>query len=136
VKTLQLLSGEFAVCRLAPDEPVPAWAGSAVFSSITRTRDELSVICPAAQVPGQVTSEGGWRMLKLRGPLPFSATGILHSVLTPLADARISIFALSTYDTDYVLVKATALARACAVLREHGHTVQESTPPGSSLSPR
>ncbi len=123
---LQLLAGEFAVCRLASEEPVPAWAGSAVFSSITRTADELSIVCPAVQVPAQVKCERGWRMLKLRGPLPFSATGILHSVLTPLAEARISVFTVSTFDTDYVLVQSAALTPACAALRAYGHTVEDS----------
>src|SRR5688500_488786 len=96
---LSLEKESLAVCRLAPDAPPPAWtAGLRDFCSITRTREELSIVCPAANVPGDVKTEAGWRMFKLEGPLDFGLTGILASVLDPLAKARISIFALSTHD--------------------------------------
>ena len=121
--TLQLLPGEFAVCRLPPAAPVPAWAGSAVFSSVTRTGDELSIICPAAQVPADVKHEAGWRLLKIQGPFAFTETGILASVLAPLAAAQIGILAMATFDTDYVLVKAERLEAALATLATAGHTV-------------
>ncbi|HEY0864259.1 MAG TPA: ACT domain-containing protein [Lacunisphaera sp.] len=107
--TLQLIPGEFAVCRLPATEPVPAWASSAVFSSVTRTADELSILCPAAQVPADVKHESGWRLLKLQGPFAFTETGILAAVLAPLAAAKIGILATATFDTDYVLVKAGRL---------------------------
>lgn len=122
---LQLLGGEFAVCRLSPEEPVPAWAEAAAFASVTRTKDELSVVCDAALVPPDIRSVRGWRLLKFHGPFPFSATGVLSSVLAPLAHAGIGIIALSTFDTDYVLIKRTQTADACHVLRSAGHEVAE-----------
>jgi uncharacterized protein len=122
--TLHLLPGEFAVCRMGPAEPVPAWAGSAVFSSVTRTAGELSVICPAARVPADVKHESGWRLLKLKGPFAFTETGILASVLAPLAAARIGILATATFDTDYVLVTAAQIDDAIRALTSAGHSVR------------
>ena len=124
--TLQLLPGEFAVCRLPPDAPVPAWAGSGAFSSVTRTTDELSLICPAAQVPAGVKHEAGWRLLKFVGPFAFTETGILAAVLGPLATAKISVLATATYDTDYVFVKTSQLAPAIRALEAAGHTVRRT----------
>jgi hypothetical protein len=121
---LQLVAGEFAVCRLPPAEPVPAWAGSAVFSSVTRTADELSIICPAAAVPAGVTSEAGWRLVKFHGPFAFTETGILAAVVAPLAAAKIGILAVATHDTDYVLIKAAQTAEALRQLTAAGHQVR------------
>jgi hypothetical protein len=121
---LQVVAGEFAVCRLPATEPVPAWAGSGVFSSVTRTADELSIMCPAAQVPAGIKHESGWRLLKLQGPFAFTETGILAAVLVPLAAAKIGILATATFDTDYVLVKTGRFAEACRVLQAAGHTVR------------
>lgn len=109
--SLQLIPGEFAVCRLPASEPVPAWAGSSAFSSITRTANELSIFCPAAQVLAGVKHEAGWRLLKFQGPFAFSETGIL---------------AVSTFDTDYVLVKAERLDAALATLAAAGYTVRHA----------
>ena len=121
---LMVLAGEYAVCRLAPSTPaIPAWATAGPWYSVTRTADELSIVCPTAQVPGDVRAEAGWRMLRLAGPFPFELTGILAAVLAPLAGAAIPIFALSTFETDYLLVKAHDLARAVAELRAAGHRV-------------
>jgi hypothetical protein len=121
---LQLLAGEFAICRLAPDEPVPSWAGSAVYSSVTRTAAELSVSCPAAQVPPGARHESGWRVFHLRGPFAFTETGILASVLTPLAAAGVPILAQATFDTDYLFIKAVQLEAAVRALTAAGHTVE------------
>jgi hypothetical protein len=121
--TLLLLPGEFAVCRLPATEAVPAWAGSAVFSAVTRTADELSILCPSAQVPAGIKHESGWRLLKLPGPFAFTETGILAAVLAPLAAAKISLLATATFDTDYVLVKADKLDAARRVLAATGHSV-------------
>jgi hypothetical protein len=123
---IQVLPGEFAIARLAADAAVPAWADSRVFSTATRTAEELSVLCPAAQIPADVKAERGWRILKLRGPFNFTETGILSSVLDPLAFSRISILAISTFDTDYVLVKATELEAAIRTLRNADHTIERS----------
>lgn len=121
--TLQLIPGEFAVCRLPPDSSVPSWLGSGVFSSATRTVDELSIICPAHQVPAAIKHEAGWRLLKFQGPFAFTETGILASVLAPLAAAKIGILATATFDTDYVLLKASRLEVALRTLEVAGHTV-------------
>jgi len=119
---LSLLAERLAVCRLEPGAPLPAWAGGAL-TAFTRTPDELSVVCAEAGVPAGVQMEGGWRALKVAGPLDFGLTGILAALAGPLAAAGVSIFAISTYDTDYVLIKETALERAVAVLRAAGHPV-------------
>ncbi len=121
---LQLVAGEFAVCRLAPTEPVPIWAGSAVFSSVTQTTDELSIICPAVNVPSGVRCEAGWKLLKLNGPFEFGAVGILASVAEPLARAGISLLAVGTFDTDYVLIKGERLDEVIRVLEAVNHTVR------------
>lgn len=121
--TLQLLPGEFAVCRLPPNAPTPAWADSGDFSSVTRTADELSIICPAAQVPAGIKAELGWRLVKFAGPFDFDAVGLLASVTAPLAQAGISLLALGTFDTDYLLVKAGQLEDALRALKSAGHIV-------------
>ena len=121
--TLAVLPDLFAVCRLAPDAPLPDWATATDFFSLTRTADELSIVCRAAQVPTDVQSERGWRCLKVCGPLDFSLTGVMASLAAPLADARISIFAIATYDTDYLMVKAPNLERAIRALTAAGHKI-------------
>ena len=116
-----ILSGEWAVVRLAPDAPIPSWAQApAAFQSVTRTPAELSIVAPAAQVPAGIRTERGWALLRLQGPFAFDQTGILASIAAPLADAGISLFALSTFDTDYLLVKAVQLPEALAALRGAG----------------
>jgi hypothetical protein len=117
-----VLPGRYAICRLAPDAPIPGWASSAAFLSITRTRDELSIVCDEAAVPG-VKHDRGWRCLRLEGPLDLSLTGVLASVLQPLAAAAVSIFAVATFDTDYLLVPNAQLDSATAALRAAGHAV-------------
>lgn len=121
---LDALPGRLAVCRLAPGAPLAAWMGEGAVAGALRTDDELSVVCDEAAVPAGVRAERGWRALRLRGPIPFEETGVLASLLAPLAAAGVSIFALSTYDTDVVLVKADALAEAVGALREAGVAVE------------
>ena len=120
---LRLLPGRYAVCRLAGDAAVPAWAAGGDFSSVTRTPGELSVVCADADAPGGLKCERGWRILQVAGPLDFSLTGVLAAIAAPLASAGVSIFAISTFDTDYVLVKEENLAKAAAALRSAGHRV-------------
>lgn len=122
--TLLLQTDEYATCRLLPTEPVPAWADTAGFSSITRTADELSIVCAAAFVPANIRAERGWRLIKFQGPFAFSATGILSSVLAPLATAHISSLAVATFDTDYLLVKTEKLEATVRALETAGHIVQ------------
>lgn len=111
---------EYAVCRLPPGTPLPEPMPGALFS-LTRTPSELSLVCPASQAPPDAQSQAGWACLELIGPFPFSLTGILASFLNPLAAAAVPIFALSTFDTDWVLVPRTHLAKALQALRAAGH---------------
>lgn len=119
---LHVLRGAFAVCRLGPGEPVPTWLGEGLFS-ITRTADELSIVCRDDVVPEGLRTERGWRCLRVAGKLDFSLVGVLASLLVPLAQAGVSVFALSTFDTDYVLVRAADVQRSIGALRGAGHTV-------------
>ncbi|MGN6694848.1 MAG: ACT domain-containing protein [Aquihabitans sp.] len=123
--TLTVLDQALSVIRLSPDAPVPGWVPTAGFTTVTRNDDELSIVCASAAVPSDedLTAEAGWVALKLAGPFEFTLTGILAAVLVPLADAGVGIFAISTYDTDYVLVKATELDTAVSALGAAGHDV-------------
>jgi hypothetical protein len=122
--TLTILPEIFSICQLEEDRTIPDWAMASGFSSITRTPEELSVVCPQAHVPEAVKQDAGWRCLKVEGPLDLSATGVLASLTNPLAQEGLSVFAVSTYDTDYLLVKALQLERAVKVLRGNGHIVK------------
>lgn len=123
---LDIVPGAFSVVRLPPGNAVPVWAeegGS--FTSITRTEAELSVVCESARVPeGVAPREDGWGALRVRGPLDFGLTGILSAVAAPLAAAGVPIFAVSTFDTDYVLVKQADMNAAIAALRAEGIAVE------------
>ncbi len=118
--TLRLLAGELSIVRLAADAEVPSWfrLAAAPISSITRTAHELSIVCASADVPGGLRCETAFRAFAVEGALDFSATGILSSLLNPLADAGISIFSISTFDTDYILVRNASLQAAMSALRE------------------
>jgi len=118
---LTVLQDEFSVWRLAADAPLPSVEAGGLLS-ITRTDDELSIVS-SSNVPAGVTAETGWRCLRVEGPLSFQLTGVLADLSAPLARAGIPIFVISTYDTDYVLVKATDLESACSALRDEGYTV-------------
>lgn len=119
-----LLSQEsLAICRLPADATVPPWAFEGDFVSITRTSEELAIVCLDGTVPASVRRERPWRRLSVRGPLEFSLVGVLASIAAPLAQAGISLFVVSTFDTDHVLVKQSDLERACAALRDAGHTI-------------
>jgi uncharacterized protein len=120
------LPGHYAIVRLAPDAPVPDWASlsnstQGDFTSITRTADELSIVCPTENLPPDVRSSHRWVGLKLKGPFRFSLTGVLQSFIGPLSYGQIPIFAISTYDTDYVLVQEPFLDAALDVLLHAGH---------------
>ena len=120
--TLSVLEDSFSVCRLAPDVGIPHWVPAKGLVSITRTAEELSIVCQSDAIPDGVRTERGFRVLKIEGPFDFSLTGILLAVIGPLGDAGISIFAVSTYDTDYVLVNKNDLQHAVSVLQASGHT--------------
>ena len=120
----RVLIHRLAVCRATAESPIPAWAQNADFFCIVHTTDELSLVCPEACVGAgdlNFQIERGWTALKLEGPFPFTVTGILASFLQPLAEAKIPIFAVSTFDTDYVLIKHDDLSRAQAALGAAGH---------------
>ncbi len=119
------VDGTFAICRLEPSTPIPSWATTGDFSSITRTAEELSIVCRQDAVPEGTQCERGWRCVRVAGTLPFSAVGILVALTAPLAEAGISVFALATFDTDYLLVKAQDLERSVDVWRRQGHTVHD-----------
>ena len=121
--SLTLLPDPLAICRLAPEARLPEWATAAPWWSMTRTADELSVVCAERFVPEDVLASRGWRALRFAGPLALDESGILASVAGPLAAARVSLFALATYDTDYVLVPAAQRAAAIEALERAGHRV-------------
>jgi hypothetical protein len=124
---LVLLGDRLAICRLASNQPLPSWARVAEgeFFSVTRTPDELSIIVADSRAPTDAKCERGWRLLRVQGSLDFNQVGIIAGLSGALANAGVSIFALSTYDTDYVMVKQADLERAVAALRQAGYAVKE-----------
>jgi uncharacterized protein len=123
---LTLLPERFAISRLAADAPLPQWATQGPFFSVTRTGDELSVVAELSRVPAGVQSQPGWRVLKVHGPFVLSEIGVLASLAAPLAEAKISLFAVSTFNTDYLLVASETLSAAIAALERAGHTIHRS----------
>lgn len=123
---LVVLLGEFSVWRLAADAPLPSLQPGN-FLSITRTDDELSIVSASANVPVEADSETGWRCLLVEGQLGFEMTGVLAGLSAPLARAGVPIFVVSTYDTDYLLVKAVDLEKACLALQGEGHVITQPT---------
>jgi len=115
------LPGLYAVVRQSPNAPVPPWAAKGDFTSITRTGDELSLVCPAENLPKEIDPDPRWICLKLQGPFDFSLTGVLLSFISPLSENGVPIFAISTFDTDYVLIPQEHAARATELLRQAGH---------------
>jgi len=124
---LTLLPERFAISRLGADSPIPAWATQGPFFSVTRTGDELSIVAEVSRVPVDVKSQAGWRVLKVHGPFALSVIGVLAALASPLAEAKISLFAVSTFDTDYLLIASETLPAAIAVLERAGHTIHRST---------
>lgn len=122
--TLLVLEGHFAVCRLDRGAAVLPWATAGAVSSVTRTADELSVVCAEEAMPDGVKCERGWRCLRVAGTIEFSAVGVLAALAVPLAEAGVSVFAVSTFDTDYLLLKDRDLPAALEALRRAGHVVQ------------
>jgi hypothetical protein len=121
------IAGAFAICRLPPDAAIPEWARAGPFLTITRTAEELSIVCSSDDVPGEVQAERGWACFKLEGPFPFQVSGILVSFIAPLAQNGVPIFAISTFDRDYVLLKEESVAAALPVLAQAGHELVGSS---------
>ena len=123
--TLRVLPGLFAVCRLDPGAAVPELVADLPFWSVTRTPDELSLVLPAEDLPSDWRAERDWKCLQVQGPLPFSLTGLLANLSSALATAGVSLFAISTYDTDYILVRESDLPVARSALSGCGQVVMD-----------
>lgn len=123
---LEVLPFTLAICRLPADAPVPSWvADTAPFVTVSRTPDELSITTVQSAIPADIRCERDYRSFRVRGPLPLDLVGVLASIAGPLADAGLSIFAISTFETDYVLVKQPDLEHAVAALTRAGHRVTQ-----------
>lgn len=120
------VDGVFAVCQLPAGAAIPGWATSGELFSVTRTKEELSLVCHQDVVPTGVQCQGGWRCLRVAGTLPFALVGVLAALTVPLAEVGVSVFVFSTYDTDYLLVQGEVTLKAIAALRAAGHAVEEA----------
>lgn len=120
---IKLLQGTFGVARLNKEEAIPSWGRNNEFYSLTCTTDEISIVCLAESIPKDVQKEGDWRVFKVLGPLDFSLVGILARISEVMAENSISIFAISTYDTDYILVKEERVQAATVALRNAGYEI-------------
>jgi hypothetical protein len=123
---LSVLQERLAVSRLAPDAPVPVWPTKGSFFSVTRTADELSIVADESLTPAGVQSQPGWRAFKLHGPFAFSEIGVVSALAVPLAEVKIGIFIVSTFDTDYLLVASAELEAAILALQRAGHKIHRS----------
>jgi len=123
----RLADGPYGIARLAADAPFPDWAASGEFSSVTRTGDELSIVCRIENLPPDVESPHRWVCLKVEGPFAFSETGVLLSFIEPLSTRGIPIFAISTYETDYVLIQEEWAGAALDALRTVGHNLHRNS---------
>ena len=121
--SLKILPDRMAVCRLEPTAPLPDWIDEPGFYSVTRAEEELAIVCPETHLAPGTTSEAGWRCFKVQGVLDFSEIGIIFSLTQPLAESDVSVFVISTFDTDYFMVKEEDLAKAIDVLTTQGHQV-------------
>jgi hypothetical protein len=118
---LRTLPDSYAVVRLQPGSDLPEWVDMGPFRSVTRTDHEVSVVCRDHDVPEGESVDRGWTVLEAMGPLDFSLSGIIASLIQPLADAKLPIFVISTFESDYVLIRSADLARAADALEEAGH---------------
>jgi len=125
MRTLTILPGNFSICHREPHTAIEDWMSRGSFSSITRTATELSIVVEFSRVPPGVKREDDHALIRFEGPLPFDLIGVLASVLTPLTAAEISVFVVSSFDLDYLLVKRAKLAKTIDVLRASGHAVNE-----------
>lgn len=117
VLTMKLLAGTYGVSRLEASSPLPSWASTGAFFSLTKTEDELSIVCDTAVIPEDIICEKPWKILKVQGPLDFALVGIVSKISKVLADNEVSLFVISTYDTDYILVKEKDTSKAVEALR-------------------
>jgi hypothetical protein len=122
---LSVLKDKFVVCRIDSFKQIPDTILQSPFYSITKTADEISIVCPEEFSPDNSLCERNWKCFKIHGPLDFAQTGIIASMTTPLAAARISVFAFSTYDTDYIMVKDADVELAIDILIKSGHEIHK-----------
>jgi hypothetical protein len=120
---LRQLSEDYAICKLGPTSAIPEWADGEGFVSISRTDEELSIVCRAERVPAEIHASAGWRCLQFVGPFAFDETGIALSVIRPLSESGIGIFLVSTFDTDYLLIRERDMEAARATLLRAGHSL-------------
>lgn len=123
---LTLLPERFAISQLAANASIPDWATQSAFFSVTRTPDELSIVCEQSRVPAGVRSQHGWCVLKIQGPFVLTEVGVLSSLALPLAEAKLSLFTISTFDTDYLLVASESVSAAVSALERAGHKIHRS----------
>ena len=128
---LEQAHGEYAVCRLAANATIPAWADGPGFVTISRSAHELSIVCLAERVPESTQKECGWTCLRFVGPFAFGATGIVLSVVRPLSEGGLGVFVVSTFDGDHLLLKTDDMTKAVALLERAGHVL---TPVGGANS--
>jgi uncharacterized protein len=120
-----LLPNEYAICRLNAEDAIPVWALGSSFYSISKTSDELSIVCESALVPDDVQAEKGWRLLKIAAVLDLSLTGITAKFSSALAEAGVNLCVIATYDTDYILIKEEKRTIAIQSLQNAGFIVQQ-----------
>jgi uncharacterized protein len=123
--TFIVLPNEYALCRLEVNDTVPAWALSSSFYTISKTTDELSVVCETTCVPEGIKFDKGWRLLKIAAVLDLSLTGITAKFSTALANAGVNLCVIATYDTDYIMVKEEKLLVAIEALEHAGFIVNQ-----------
>jgi uncharacterized protein len=131
--SLKMLGSRYAIGRLAANEAVPSWADGTGFVSISRTEEELSIVCPEERMPQGVRCDRDWVCFQFLGPFAFDQTGIALSVIRPLSEGDVGIFLISTFDTDYLLIKRPLLERAKRLLQEAGHMLIQG--PGQVVRP-
>jgi uncharacterized protein len=120
---ISILQDIFAICRFEKDDEIPHWALKDRFVTITRTDEELSILAPIRSIPNHLVYDGDWKCLKVEGPLELTLSGILASLIGPLAKAGIAVLAIATYDTDYFLIKQDRLELAVQILLDEGHHI-------------
>lgn len=123
---IDVLPERFGICRFDPNVSIPDWALTSRFYSITQTQEEVSIVCHEGVIPQEIRYEKGWRCLKVQGPIDFSEIGILSSLAQPLASKNVAIFALSTYDTDYLFVREKDLSKTIETLSQEGFLVKQN----------
>jgi hypothetical protein len=120
---LSLLKDKYAICTLPNDTPIPDWALTQSLISITRTGKELTIVCRMDSIPSELQSDLNWRCFRIDGSFDLNQIGVISSISSPLADAGISIYVISTYDTDYFLVQDKNVEQTISTLSNSGHSI-------------